>query len=452
MPTNSTSRGLPIIVLSVFSFAITARAAGAPPDVPATVAAAAKAIDLSTLPLVAGTEAVPHRGVATLSYAAPGTVKKVFGFHRKQLLDGKWKELPGSYISDESSSATFARDGFTLSFSVSSAGNDGKAGVMIMNHGNVKLDKLPVPKGAKLTYGGPVVAHFTADTSVDESTEACRKLLLAAGWQPYGTAVGMQFYKQNAVRLTAFISAAPALGGKTAIQYSTEMMSADLPAPAEVEKLDYSDSPAQLYFETAISPKDLADFYRKALEKFGWKATTESLIDTDNKHELIFRNPGKEMLTLEVTEFTGKNRAVLRHLSAPDVVELDKQFAELKARKKLEQEQAAQAAKKAEKDNAPPKLSVAIPAGATEIEQTKDHLKFKLPAGKAKAAVEAYRKQFGKDGWKETTAVLENMAGSVLFNKEKQHLTLTYSDTGFLPTEVILDGMGVEFEKAAEKQ
>ncbi|MCC6125493.1 MAG: hypothetical protein IT426_11055 [Pirellulales bacterium] len=428
------------LVLIPFAGVAFSRAADKPSGSPATAAEAAKVIDLSTLPLAAGAEKPPIRRIAGLTYQAPGTVKKAYEFHRKQLLERKWKELPGGYASDQSSNGAFARDGFTLSLMVFLSGKADEAYVTIMNHGNVKLDKLPLPAGAKPLYAGPASAMFVAETPVKETAEACKKLLLAEGWQPYGAAGDTHFFKKNAVALSAFITTAPAQGGKTSIQYGTSLMSVDLPAPAETLQLKYSDAPTQLSFDSAATQQEIVDFYRKTLGRSGWKATADAPIKIDFRHELIFRNPGKDLLTLEMSEVEGKSRVLLKYQTAAEVAEIGRLA------------KAELARRNAEADKPLPKLTVAIPSEATEIERSKNRLEFKLPAGKAKAVVESWRKQFGKDGWKETVAAMEDVAGSISFDKGDRHLALIYSDTGFLPAEITLQATGVEFERAAEKQ
>jgi len=435
-------RGLLFLAAFVWAVAGAAnvRAADTSLDAPATLAQAVKAIDLSALPPVSGAENLPHRRIAGLTYDAPGTVKNAYEFHRKQLLDRKWKELPGGYASAETCTATFARDGFLLSLMVYSAEKPGKAQVMLMNHGNVKLDKLPVPKGVRPFYGGPTNASYITDAPVDETAAACKKLLTAAGWQPYGTAIGSQYFKQNAVRLLVRVAAAPAQQGKTVIDYHTELMSADLPAPADTMNLEYADSTPRLFFETPAPQKEIADFYRAALAKAGWQATTTNFVVIDSKNELIFRNPAKEMLTLEMAEYTGKNRVTLQFQSAAEVAEIDKHVEETLARKK------------AEASKPLPKVALAIPAAAKDIEQNKSRIEFKLSSGKAKPIVESWRQRLAKDGWKEEFATTEDMAGSISLAKEGQHLTVIYSDTGLLPAEITIQATGVELERAAKAE
>jgi hypothetical protein len=375
--------------------------------------------------------------LASLSYNAPGSVQQVFAFVKQQLVDQQWKELPNAYVSDQAASGTFARGGFTVSASVFPAGNAGAVSVNIINHGNVDLGKLPAPQDVKPFYGGPVNTAYITETPVKETADTCRKLLLEHGWQPYGTAGESMFFKQNAVRLAARVAAAPAQGGKTVIDYSASLMSVDLPAPAETEQLQYADVTSQLLFDTKATPSDIASFYRDTLAKAGWTATTEKPFKSGFKDTLIFRNPQKDMLTLEMHEVEGKNRVVLKHQAAAEIASIEQRIREEAERKK------------AAKPASLPKLTLALPAEAKGILQTKNRLEFKLAAGKAKATVELWRTQLTKDGWKEEVAALDAMAGSISFRKGDQSVSVMYADTGFLPAEVTLQTSGVELDRAA---
>ncbi len=99
-----------------------------------------------------------------------------------------------------------------------------------------------------------------------------------------------------------------------------------------------------------------------------------------------------------------------------------------------------------------PKVAVVLPADAKDVKQTKDQIKFTTGKGKAKAAVESFRTQFRDAGWKEDVASMAAVAGTLSFSKEDgQSLTITYSDTGFMPTEVSLSAMRAELEAQQER-
>jgi hypothetical protein len=419
---------------------------------PATVEQAAKILDLSTFPLTDGAKLLESPQVANLFYLATGDVKTAFEFNRKALLAQGWKELPNSSVTDQSASAMFSRDGFVVYVSVSPHGEPGSVQVRLQNQGNVKPGQLPVPPNAKPVYVGDSSANYVTEATVAATGEACRNLFVAQGWVPYGDAPDTAVFKQNAILATAYISSAPAQGGKTMIQYSNQLISADIPAPPDVEDLRYVDEPPELTFATT-NQDAIVDFYRKTLASAGWKSTMDHMVDVDEKPTMIFRNPAKDMLTLAATGVLhGKLLFSVRFQSAAEIAERDRRIKE--AAPKLRAAAEAQAAKEAKEAaelaerNKVPTVAVTLPADAKDVKQTKDSIKFTIGKGKARAAVESFRTQFRDAGWKEDVASLERMAGTLLFSKDGQSVNITYSDTGFMPTEVSLSAMRAEFEAA----
>ena len=420
---------------------------------PATVEQAAQVLDLSTFPLMDGAKSAESRHVANLSYVAPGDPKKALEFQRKAFGAQGWKELPNSTISDQSASAMFARDGFVVSLSVIPFEATGVS-VRLQNLGNVKPGKLPVPPNAKPVYVGDPTAMYSTEAAVPATADAIRNLFVAQGWVPYGKAGDSDFFKQNAILATATVSSAPAQGGKTMIQYSNQLISSDIPAPPDVEDLRYVDEPPELTFATT-NQDAIVDFYRKTLAAAGWKSTMDKMVDVDEKPTMIFRNPAKEMLTLAVPYDygSGKLGVSVRFQSATELAERDRKMKEMAPRLRAEAEakaakEAKEAAELAEK-NKPPKVAVTLPAGAKDVKQTNDSIKFTLGKGKAKAAIESLRGQFRDAGWKEEHASMAAMAGTLSFSKEGGgSVTVTYSDTGFMPTEISLSAFRAELEAA----
>src|SRR6266508_3279117 len=256
---------------------------------PATVEQAAHVLDLSTFPLVDGATPPGSRHVANLSYLATGDVKTAFEFNRKALVAQGWKELPNSSVTDQSASAMFSRSGFVVFVTVTPNG-DGSLQVRLLNQGNVKPGKLPVPPNAKPVYVGDSTAMYETQAAVPVTADACRNLFVAQGWVPYGDAGDSAVFKQNANLATATVSSAPAQGGKTMIQYSTQLISADIPAPPTVEDLRYVDEPPELTFGTAETNQDaIVDFYRKTLAATGWQSTLDHMVAVDDKPTMIFR-------------------------------------------------------------------------------------------------------------------------------------------------------------------
>jgi len=420
---------------------------------PATVEQAAKVLDLSTFPLMDGAKPLESPQVAFLFYLATGDVKTAFEFNRKALVGQGWKELPNSSVTDQSASGMFSRSGFVVFVSVTPNG-DGSLHIRLQNQGNVKPGKLPVPANAKPVYVGDSTAMYSTEATVAATADACRNLFVAQGWVPYGDAGDSAVFKQNANLVTATVSSAPAQGGKTMIQYSNQLISADIPAPQGVDDLRYGDEPPELTFGTTQNQDAIVDFYRKTLAAAGWKSTMDKLVDVDEKPTMIFRNPAKAMLTLSLSGARGGNLGVsVRFQSAAEIAERDLKRKEaapkLRAAAEAKAAQEAKEAAELAEKNKVPKVAVTLPADAKVVKQTNDSIKFTVGKGKAKAAVESFRTQFRDAGWKEDVASLERMAGTLLFSKgDGQRVNITYSDTGFMPTEVSLSAMRVEFEAA----
>ena len=418
---------------------------------PVTAEQAASVLDLSAFPLVNGAKPPWPRGIASLSYEASGDVKTLFEFQRKKLLELGWKELPNSSVTEQAASAMFSKKGFVVSVSVYPR-DANTMSIFVQNHGNVRPGKLPLPPKVKTVYDGGASAMYVTDAGVAETADACRKLLIADGWVPYGGAGDSAYYKQNAVRIEATVSSAPAQGGKTMISYSSELMSADLPAPPGATEMSYTEQNRELNFETTADKQGVVDFYKKTLGKTGWQPTLDHMVQVGDNDEMIFRNPGKDMLTLAMPPRpNGKMPVSLQHQSAAEIAELDRRFKEHapEIRAKLKAQRDEEEARSAE-ENKPkvlPKFAVSLPSGINGLEQTKDEIKFSIGNGKAKSVVETWRKEFRDAGWKEDAAAINAMAAAVSFSKGTQSLTVNYTDTGMMPAEVRLSAIGVELEE-----
>lgn len=404
---------------------------------PATVESAAAVWNGLTWPVPKDVKE-PQRQMAGLSYEADGDAQTAYDFQKKALVDAKWKEEPGAYLSKESCSGTYRKNGYALSLMTYGV-KPGQANVSFTAHGNVELNKLPVPMGAKLLFAGPASTMYVTDAPPDKTAEAVTTLLAKQGWHPYGTAGDVRFFKLNAVQLSAFISTAPAQDNKTSITYSSQLMSADLTAPRGTLRLQYADTTKTLSFDTADSFVDVVKFYQTTLAKSGWKATHETLVKVDLYDTMIFRNPAKDMLTLELHEFEGKTRGLLKHESAAEV------------QAKYEREKAA-AIKAANKKPTPsPTLAIKLPAKVKDLKVSDREIAFVVATGEARTAASEIAARLKKEGWKAGEQVAEPMAGTLLFSKDEQSITITYLDTGVLPAEVSITGIGVKLERAAEE-
>lgn len=425
------------------------------PREPATAEEAAKALDLRTFPLIEGAKLQGQRLLPRLMYEVESAVKPAYAFQQKKLLEAGWKELPGSQAEDTYASGFFSKDGFVVYVSISQQSSDpkktGMAQVMVGHYGNVDTAKLPVPKGVKPFYSTPAGAAYITEANVQETAEALRKLLVDDGWIPYGTASSdpnspMMYFKRNAVRVMAWVSSAPAQGGKTVIQLSSEQLSADLPMPPTAPDARYNDDDKTIRFDwPGEDGSEVVNFYLTELTKKGWKATTERPVTDDKKGQqfLIFRNSQKDMISLDLNRFTGIQRVLVQHRTAAEVAEMDRQIEEAAERARLE----------LAKKNMKFKVPLPLPAQAKKVEQSRENLvEFTMKTGSGPGAFDGFREHFAKEGWKEEDGTeADANTGRMNLKKEDAALSFRYFDTGLTDAEITISGTKVILEPSKGK-
>lgn len=284
---------------------------------PATVAEAAQAIDLTTFPLLPNVLAIHARSVSHLEYVVAlrsFDVKNEYEFQRRNLVARQWQELPGG-------DGEFTRSGFHLYVTVQTHDEPGKAVVKLQNHGNVNVSKLPVPKGAKYIKTAYNVADFEATTSVQETRELVRTLLMEQGWQPYGMRGDAMDMKQNAVLLTASVTSTRK-PGVTRIAYWTTQMPVELPVPPQSDSILFLSDDNRLELVALGGIAEIATYYKSALASSDWKATSEEPSRDINSQQFVltFSNPAQDMIRLGISERgKEKTRITLQYQSKGEI-------------------------------------------------------------------------------------------------------------------------------------
>lgn len=458
----------------------------------ATVESASKVLDLRTLALPMGAVVESVRQVGSVNYEIKADPKKAFQLQQQQFLKLGWKELPGSMAEPTYGSGMFSKSNFVVTVSTSDSGQPDKPGtsrVSIINFGNIRPGKLPVIKGAKSQFTNEATAMYLVDGKVADTTTAMRQLLVGAGWEPYGAISNPPdneslTFKRHAQQVHVFISKAPAAGGKTSIMLSCLQLSADIPAPTNGKDVNYVDMQKTLRFQSPDKFPEIGKFYQQSLGKLGWKATTEKLIESTDTFKrpiasMIFRNPAKELINLELEERDGPSMVKVTHLTADEFAQLEKQAAE--AAKKRQAEKEALAAKTPPKTSPMPtddspdiealakqaiadalnnkpgktakgakdKVSIPVPEKARKVTQKSDNvLQITVPAGTGSAGAELIRDQLTGGGWTldEDDNDLDENSGHLTFKKGKQQITLTFVDTGLSDPTIMLIAFGAKLE------
>ena len=209
----------------------------------------------------------------------------------------------------------------------------------------------------------------------------------------------------------------------------------------------YADSTTALSLDIDMTSQALAAFYKEALGKAGWKATTDKPVRIDLREMLNFRNDAKDIATLKMHEFEGKLRATLEHRTAAEHAEAIRLAEAEEARRKAESARyARKAAEAAARDRVT--FAIAVPAGTRRVSYKKDGVEFKLARSKARSAVESIRTGLLKAGWKGKAARLEPMAGTVSLDKKAGvSVVIIYMDTGFGDAEVTITAIGAGIER-----
>jgi hypothetical protein len=295
--------------------------AAQPPAEPATPEEAAKVLDLRTFARMEGADPTSSATIAHLHYVIPSTIDKAFAYHRDQLLETGWIELPNKFTNDEVATASFARDGFKVTLTVTQMEKSGGAGVTIDNHGNVDTAHIPVPPNAQRMFNTPVATGYATRGAAEKVHEAIRELLTAQGWEPYGAAGDSKYYKKNGVRLGARVVVMASQGGRTMIDYSTEQLSTDIPAPEDAEQVQYSDLTSHLSFQSPGGADEIVNFYRESLGKRGWKASSEKPVKVNTKQILIFLNEEQDLIELSMAPTGDRTQVDLRHRSEQQIAE-----------------------------------------------------------------------------------------------------------------------------------
>ncbi len=429
------------LALLAFSLLATSSAVA---DEPATVDAAARVLDLRTFPLIEGADVSDRPTLGMLMYEARGDAKKAFDFQRRQLAQRGWKEQPGGYQDAMNASGQFTKDGYMVMVSTSNVMGEpdkqGFARVSLVNYGNVETGKLPVPPGVKPFYSHGGETSYLTTAKIPATAKACRELLLAAGWEPYGSAGNeatspMMYFKRNAIRLTAWISTAPAQDNKTVIHYSTELLSADLPMPPDAPDPRYNDSDGTLRYDwPGEDPDPVTAFYQKTLSQREWKATTERPVvdDKERTQFLVFRNPRGDMIELDMQRFASIVRVKVQYRTAAEVAELDR------LAKGAQEQLRLKMAKKNEKI----RVELMLPAMAANIEQEKpERVEFKLDSGGGPVAFKVFRQYLVPAGWAEQDGTHSDAnIGNISFKKDGATINAHYFDTGLTAAEITVVG------------
>lgn len=305
------------------------------PATPASVREATAVLDLRTLTTLKDAE-FNTRAATRLEGRASADVKPAAEFYLAQLTKLGWKpsaEPNSQMITDGYAQAALEKNGFALALSMLPSGTPGQVTVSVINLGNIDSRELPRVADAKSIYGGRASAMYVTPRKVADVAAETRKVLKAAGWAEYAQPFAQKAeipdqemfeLRQRGVSMTAYISVAPAQKGQTAIQYSTRMLSQELPAPANAEALEFDDHRPYLRCQIPGDIAAAAEFYAKAFPEIGYDEKRSSNVREADGF-VLYRSPEQDVVFAQLKKLEDdKVEATVRVMTAAVLAEIDK--------------------------------------------------------------------------------------------------------------------------------
>lgn len=300
---------------------------------PPTVYEISKAIDLRKWPRLEVVESYDQQ-VGSMYYVAKSDVETAASFYEKLFADAGWKpsqEMGGKLVNEFSSQMSFEKDGYLAFFSLSKdEEKPGQTNITLQTFPNIDARKLPRPEGCKSVYDSQSSSMLVTEAPVKEVAAAVRDLVTEAGWTEHNymqsstPEMAVVNFVKNGIDLLAYISVAPAQGGKTSVQYTFTVMSHDVPIPPGATDVNLTSSTPELQ---CLAPQDMeatAKFYRDAYAEVGYEAVDRLSRTGDEKSALIFHTasdaaPVKSVILVELTARGGGTGVHLQPLSDEDI-------------------------------------------------------------------------------------------------------------------------------------
>lgn len=276
----------------------TAVATATAPDsaavVAATLAHARAVLDLSRLPLPPGAEVSATATPAATGFKTSTAVDATFAAQRATLEASGWSLVGDAQVYPQSASGVFGKEGYVLSLTVMPDG----AGSMVQmqHHGNVDLSTLSPPEGVDVRFAQAVSAIWETAAAPDVAAAMLREALLGEGWEDYGEAGPMRYFRKNAIRLSTMTNAGPE--GKTMHHLGVELLSAQIPRPADATRADFDGGAQTLRVQHAGPIESLVQSYSSRLAADGWKSSLDAPISEEGNQVMTWRNGADDLLVL----------------------------------------------------------------------------------------------------------------------------------------------------------
>jgi hypothetical protein len=419
----------------------------------ATAGEAVQLIDLRNFPKLNDKRAMD--GSAThVWYMSQASVAAASAYYKTELATHGWEEVKKeteSPPSAEYSDVLFSKDGFYVRLSIGATGDEGIVSINLTNNGNVNATQLPKPPDAVEIPVNPTNANYRTTADMATVVESCRNDLTKLGWKEYSSfepdPTEVAHHKQlrflkNAVRLDISIidvsdNPAPQFANaKTHVAYMlTGMLDYDLPTKADATKMVFDTHPSRMRYHSPDGIAEVAEFYRSAYPKLGWKEHADGGSVNEKSAQLIFSGPDDLHVLLDLRQSdSGETIVLLSQVTLQRAPDQPRQTVA-----STEPAKSEPGAKSTSPDNEPRTRkrgdalgdTLAVPTDAKGVTRDSDAAMVSFASDDdVKKVAEFYRKTFVSLGWREVKlgSVVQNEFASLTFEKGDDTLMVAVLD------------------------
>ncbi len=419
--------------------------------------------DLRQVELPSNWEKTRASAVA-LHGTAPESIAQATAVLRRLVADQGWKESTGPaapMVTAEYAQVSFRQQGCELQLYISLAGDSpNQVRFSLQNFGNVDTSTLPRTPAAKEVYASAFTTIFTCADSVPVTADLLDQALVAQGWSSFVAPdsesvvtdeMRMLDYRQGPATLDVYISLAPAQGGLTNVQYSTGLLTEELPWPADARQVEFSDELSIVRAQTSSDVESTARYYMREMKALGW--TPNSLVEVlDDSARIVFGADLDRLVLLRLSRQDDATRIAIERISSDELVAM------FRTEEPPAQEQAVESVVKSPEPPGPNARRLPLPPDARDVEYDAEdeEIRFTSPQ-KIRQLVKFFREELVDHGWSEEDGFSVITAQAATFeltgeNDAELSFVLVKPGIGDEAIEVTISTSGLSFAESDARE
>ena len=293
-----------LLLMGGIAFPSVASAIQAKADAPTSARDAVALLDLRTLPKL-NPDRESFARPTYVSYESKSSIAGALAFFQAELGAVGWKETRGygekNYDTKDYADHVYLKDGQRVRLTLGNSG-EGKTSVGLTSLGNVDASTLPKPPKSKpLAEPSALGAQYLCEDDVATVAASCKKAMAESGWHAFESfhplpndnpKVAMVEFLKNGAHVTLIVSShAQVHNGKTTGGYLVaQVLPFDVPIVDDATEVQIETESPRMECRSAWEPARVAEFYRSAYGKLGWKETRRDGKRQDGGEMISFDN------------------------------------------------------------------------------------------------------------------------------------------------------------------